>query len=245
MSQPIELNSSKNFTIPNMADQHFILAADNSPTLLPLLRSNPQLPSSQDEHGYSLLHAAASYNHLDLLRSLINEFHVDVNLKDEDGETPLFVAETVQAAQVLAEELGADLTIKNDEGLTAEEKIRADGDCPTVADFLRECRQQNGAPQAQDAEPHDHQPSDALFNNDLVSTSLPPNVSVKIGVMDEENAALDVDVGPEFKQRIEELAARDDFQEAEGQRQLKDLISDAVRSTGVTSNTMNVRRRIG
>lgn len=229
-----------------MADQdYFILAADNSPTLLPRLRSNPQLSSLQDEHGYSLLHAAASYNHLDLLRTLINEFHVDVNLKDEDGETPLFVVEIVQAAQVLAEELGADLSIKNDEGLTAEEKIRADGDFPTVADFLRECRQQRGAPEGRDAQPQDDQPSDAFFNKDLVSPSLPPNVSVKVGVMDEENAALDVDVGPEFKQRIEELAARDDFQEAEGQQQLKDLITDAVRSTGVTSHTMNVRRRVG
>lgn len=230
-----------------MVDQdYFILAADgDSLTLLPRLRSNPQLPSLQDEHGYSLLHAAASYNHPNLLRSLINEFHVDVNLKDEDGETPLFVAETVQAAQVLAEELGADLTIKNDEGLTAEEKIRVDGDFPTVADFLREFRQQKGAPEGQDAESHDDQPSDSFFNNDLVSSSLPPNVSVKFGVMEEENAALDVDVGPGFKQRIEELAARDDFQEAEGQRQLKDLITDAVRTAGVTSHTMNVRRRIG
>lgn len=229
-----------------MADQiHFILAADNSPNLLPLLRSNPQLASSQDEHGYSLLHAAASYNHLDLLRTLINEFHVDVNLKDEDGETPLFVAETVQVAQVLAEELGADLTIKNDEGLTAEEKIRTDGDSPTVADFLRECQLQKGAPEGQDAEPHVDQPSDALFNSDLVLPSLPPNVSVKVGVMDEESAALDVDVDPEFKQRIEELAARDDFREAEGQRQLKDLITDAIRSNGETSHTRHVRGRIG
>lgn len=229
-----------------MADQvHFILAADNSPNLLPLLRSNPQLASSQDEHGYSLLHAAASYNHLDLLRTLINEFHLDVNLKDEDGETPLFVAETVQVAQVLAEELGADLTIKNDEGLTAEEKFRADGDSPTVADFLRECRLQKGAPEGQDAEPHGHQPCDALFNNHLVSPSLPPNVSVKVDVMDEESAALGVGVDPEFKQRIEELAARDDFQGAEGQRQLKDLITDAVRSTGETSHTRDVKKRIG
>lgn len=229
-----------------MADQiHFILAADNSPNLLPLLQSNPQLASSQDEHGYSLLHAAASYNHLDLLRTLINEFHVDVNLKDEDGETALFVAETVQVVQVLAEELEADLTIKNDEGLTAEEKIRADGDSPTVADFLREYRLQKGPPEGQDAEPHTDQPSGALFNHDLVSASLPPNVSVKVGMMEEESATLDADVDPEFKQRIEELAARDDFQGAEGQRQLRDLITDAVRSTGETSHPGDVRRRIG
>lgn len=241
------LNHSKDLNLlARMADDDlFIRAADNSPNLLPLLRSNPQLASSQDEHGYSLLHAAASYNHVDLLRTLVNEFHLDVNVKDEDGETPLFVAETVQVAQVLAEELGADITIKNEEGLTAEEKFRADGDSPTVADFLRECRLQKGAPEGQDAEANGDQPCDALFNNRLDLPSLPPNVSVKIDVTDEESAALGVDVDPEFKQRIEELAARDDFQGAEGQRQLKDLITDAVRSTGQTSHTRDVKKRVG
>ena len=90
-----------------MAPNPYLLAADNSPELLPLLRSNPALASSQDEHGYSLVHAAASYNHLDLLRALVRDLHVDVNLKDEDDETALFVVETPEAAKVLVEELGA------------------------------------------------------------------------------------------------------------------------------------------
>ncbi|KAH7160091.1 hypothetical protein B0J13DRAFT_120918 [Dactylonectria estremocensis] len=122
----------------------FLLAADDHPTLLPLLRENPALASSQDEHGYSLVHAAASYNHLDLLRVLVREFHVDVNLKDEDDETPLFVVETEAAAQVLVEELGADIKHRGSEGLTAREKIEAEGDFPAIAVYLSKVEAKQG-----------------------------------------------------------------------------------------------------
>jgi ankyrin repeat protein len=94
----------------------FLLAAENSPRLLPLLRSNTSLASKQDDHGYSLLHAAASYNHVELLRSLVNEFQVYINLKDEDGETCLFVTETVLIAQCLVEEFHIDVEVRSDEG---------------------------------------------------------------------------------------------------------------------------------
>src|SRR6478735_11436939 len=114
----------------------FLLAADNNPTLLPLLREKPALASSQDEHGYSLVHAAASYNHLDLLRALVREFNVDVDLKDEDNETALFVVETQDAAQVLVEELGANINHRGSEGLTAREKIEAEAEFPAVAEYL-------------------------------------------------------------------------------------------------------------
>lgn len=120
-----------------MSANPFLLAADNSPALLPLLRENPSLASEQDSHGYSLVHAAASYNHLDLLRTLIREFNVDVNLRDEDDETALFVVETVEAARALVEELGADITIKGSEGYTAFQKIVEEGDFPEVAEYLK------------------------------------------------------------------------------------------------------------
>ena len=110
----------------------YTLAAENSPRLLPLLRSQPSLASSQDAHGYSIVHAAASYNHLELLRTLISEFNVDVNMKDEDGETALFVVETVEAAQLLCEELQIDPSIRNAEGETAEEKILHEGDYTVI-----------------------------------------------------------------------------------------------------------------
>lgn len=212
----------------------FLLAADNAPTLLPLLHSSPLLASSQDAHGYSLLHAAASYNHLLLLRTLVRDFHVDPNIADEDGETPLFVVETVEAAQCLVEELKADTSVRNAEGVTAEEKISAEGDWLAVADYLRETRVRAGGNDEEARETNGVQPA----------PSLPPNMTVNVGTMDEGQEAGESEVDPEFRRRIEELAARDDFRGEEGQRQLRELVSDAVRSVGSEGQERDVRRRV-
>lgn len=213
----------------------FLLAADNSPTLLPLLHSSPPLASSQDAHGYSLLHAAASYNHLSLLRTLVHDFHVNVNITDEDSETALFVVETVAAAQCLVEELKADPTITNTDDLTAEEKITADGDFVAVADYLRETRVRAAGAGAEQARGP---------NGVAPAPSLPPNVTVNVGTMEEGQGVGDGEVDPEFRRRIEELAAREDFRGEEGQRQLRELVSDAVRSVGSEAQGRDVRRRV-
>ncbi|KAE8452387.1 hypothetical protein EG329_001087 [Mollisiaceae sp. DMI_Dod_QoI] len=208
----------------------FLLAADNPPELLPLLRENPSLASSQDEHGYSLMHAAASYNHLDLLRALVNELRVNVNIKDEDGETALFVAETVDCAKILVEELHADITIVSDEGKTAREKFAEENDFPEVAVYLRmkELESQvNGASLA------------PTTNGVHPPPPLPEGVQVNIGTMAEEEAGDVVD--PEFRRRIEELAAREDFQGEDGQRALRELITEAIR--GEVGQEREVRRR--
>jgi hypothetical protein len=220
----------------------FLLAADNDPKLLPLLRSNPALASSQDAHGYSILHAAASYNHLDLLRQLVSDFHVDPNIKDEDGETPLFVVETVQAAQVLVEELGIDATIKNSEGLTAEQKILAEGDYMPVADFLRKQRVQHQSVSHSTNDLADFS-STSLFNL-TDPPPLPRNFNVDVATMDEDSMPEGTDVNPEFKRRIEELAAREDFQEEGGQRQLRELITDVVRDHRAENTERDVRQRL-
>lgn len=212
----------------------FILASDNSPHLLPLLRSTPSLASSQDPHGYSLLHAAASYAHHDLLRTLHREFHVDPNLKDEDGETPLFVAETVETAQILVDELHCALGLRNDEGMTAEEKIRGEGEFVVVADHLTEVRRRRGSngTSGADGEGQQEEQRPSL-------PPLPPHVTVNVGTASEDEVPEEVD--PVFRAKIEELASREDFQDEEGQRRLKELVTEAVR--GVDGCGREVRRR--
>lgn len=211
----------------------FLLAASTpspDPRLLPLLRTDSSLASQQDAHGYSLLHAAASYNHADLLRALVKEFNVNVNLKDEDGETCLFVTETWDIAKCLVEELGVDVGAKNDEGVTALEKIEAEGDYPEIAVYLRlHTAGANG--------------TTAQSNGDATAPSLPPNVSIRVGSADVDSVAADQEPDPEFRRRIEELAASDSFQTEEGQQELRNLIQDAVR--GVSSDDRDVRRRVG
>jgi hypothetical protein len=214
----------------------FLLAADNSPDLLPLLRENHALASSQDDHGYSLVHAAASYNHLELLRILVNELHVDVDMKDEDGETALFVVETLDCAKTLVEELYANISVIGKEGKTAREQIEEDGDFPEVAVYLRikELEALGGNVNGINGTPTIN------GNGTRAPPAVPEGLNVNIGSMIPEDDAGEV-VDPEFRRRIEELAQREDFQGDEGQRALRDLITEAVR--GNVSQERQVRRR--
>ena len=205
----------------------FLLAAgpdDPTPALRPLLQANPTIAIEQDSHGYSLLHAAASYSHANLLRCLVNEFHADPNkLLDEDGETCLFVVENVECARVLVEQLGCKVDIRNNDGQTARDKIEAEGEYVEVAVYLR-LKELGGSM------------DDATVENGETSTHPPPlpkgmTMDIKEGVVPEGGDEPD----PEIRRRIEELAASDDFQSEEGQRKLRDLITDAV--MGVQSSS--------
>ena len=200
-----------------MAPNPFLLAADDSPELLQLLREKPLLASSQDEHGYSLVHAAASYNHLALLRALVLEFNVDVNIKDEDNETALFVVETVEAAKVLVEELAVDVNHLNSEGFTAKDKIYAERDFAAVASYLGH----GEGPSSR----HETTTSSGPVADDLRPP--PEGMKLTVGTMDLQSE-LPSESDPEFRRRIEELASRDDFDSDTGQAELKKLVEDVL-----------------
>lgn len=207
-----------------MAPNPYLLAADNPDALVSLLREDPSLAAAQDEHGYSLVHAAASYNHLDLLRALIREFKVPVDLRDEDGETALFVVETVEAARVLVEELGLDITIQNAESQSAREKIEADEEWPAVAQYLRSL--ESGSSGTNGVENGDNSAAMEL-------PPIPEGLKVTMGTMDGAEAG-EQQPDPEFRRRIEELAAREDFQTPEGQAELRRLVEEAIGGQGLT-----------
>ncbi|KAI2472667.1 ankyrin repeat-containing protein [Annulohypoxylon bovei var. microspora] len=212
----------------------FLLAADNSPALLPLLRENPSVASEQDDHGYSLVHAAASYNHLDLLRTLIREFNVDVDLRDEDEETALFVVETVDAARLLVEELGADITIKGSGGYTARQKIAEEDDFPQVAEYLQ-------SKEANDAH------AQGLTNGTNGDTDSPLPLPEGVRISDVSISAVapveeeQIEIDSELRRRIEQLAERGDFHSEAGQEELRRLVQDAVADQDWASR--NVRPR--
>lgn len=76
------------------------------------------LPTSvADENGYTLLHAAASYNQLEILRFLLNS-GVNINATDNDGDTALHYAGALPSLRLLLEH-HADPTIVNSQGKTA------------------------------------------------------------------------------------------------------------------------------
>lgn len=212
----------------------YLLACDNPSALLELLRANPAIASSQDEHGYSLLHAAASYGHIDLLRALVKDFNVDVNLLDEDGETCLFVSESTKIARCLVEELGVDYNKTNDEGFKAHEKMESEEEFPQVAAYLREVV---GAPAAGSTEA----PAGPL-NAPL---PIPGNIQVNIGTMSEQEASAgETEADPEFKRRIDELAAREDFHSEATQSELRALVMDAIAGSSIETSDRDSRRRV-
>lgn len=211
----------------------YILAADNPSAVLSHLRSDSSRASSQDEHGYSLLHAAASYGHIELLRALVQEFHVDPNLTDEDNETCLFVTESLEIAKCLVEELGVDAKHKNDEDLMAHDMIESEGSFPEIAAYLREV---TGIP----ASELNQQPLQDVH----APPPLPPNISVNLGTMSQQDMDGEgVDVDTEFRRRIAELAAREDFHSEAGQNQLRALVTDALRGVGAETQDRDIRRR--
>ena len=218
----------------------YLLAAsipDPDPRLLPLLRAKPDLASAQDVYGYSLLHAAASYHHVELLRSLVNDFKVNVNLVDEDGETCLFVAEKVEVARCLVEELHIDTQVRNEDGVDALEKLESEQEFPDITNYLRGRTLRDSSTATTSIS------STSMSNGVEHPPRLPPNVSINVGTEAESSSTLDQEPDPEFRRRIEELASREDFNTTEGQRELRELITDAVRSAGVEDR--EVRRRVG
>tara|TARA_R110002060_G_scaffold31285_6_gene41876 strand:+ start:1396 stop:2082 length:687 start_codon:yes stop_codon:yes gene_type:complete len=218
-----------------------LLAADNPAKVLQHLQGNPSSASVQDEHGYSLVHAAASYNHIDLLRAVVNDYHVDVNIKDEDGETALFGIETVEVAKILVEELHADITVRGESGQSARERIAEDGDFPEVAVYLRMRELQDQINSSSGAGLGSaNTPSTSQTENSVQPPApLPEGMSVDFGTMAPEDAGELVD--PEFKRRIDELAARDDFNEEEGQEALRKLVKEAL--GGEVGEERNNRQR--
>lgn len=178
------------------------------------------------------MHAAASYHHLELLRMLVNELHVNVDLKDEDGETALFVAETIDCAKVLVEELHADILVRGDDGKTAREKIEEEGDFAEVAVYLRMKELEGTHTQVNGI-------SEAAMSGIHPPPPVPEGISINFGTMVPDESGEQVD--PEFRRRIEELAQRDDFQGDDGQNALRQLITEAIR--GEVGQQRDVRRR--
>ncbi|KAK5657790.1 hypothetical protein OQA88_2863 [Cercophora sp. LCS_1] len=214
-----------------MPPNPYLLAADSPALLLELLEEDNSIAAGQDDYGYSLVHAAASYNHLDLLRKLVSDYKVPVDIRDEDGETALFVVETVAAARVLVEELSLDPSLKNDENQTAREKLEAEDEWPEVVQYLKG-RETTPATNGTTSD-------DASDTPDLPPA--PEGLQVTVGTMDEAEVE-EQQPDPEFRRRIEELAARPDFQTPEGQAELRRLVEEALNGEGM-SEERSVRPR--
>lgn len=219
-----------------------------------LLEQHAQLATKADSNGYTLLHASASYEALDLARLLVRQHGMDVDVRDADGDTPLYFCERHSTARMFVEELGAKVDVENDEGANpvenAEENAEGDesGEWTHVVRYLKSLLGQETGTSAHDSSASnttsgvstaqaqtslDAVPSD-IMNGDTSRAAtrhpppLPPGVEINFGAMREADVGDAADADPEFRRRIEELAARDDFESESGQRELRRLVEDAV-----------------
>lgn len=94
-------------------------------------------PQSKDINGYTPMHAAAAYGHLDLLKKMCNEYNGDINVLDNDGDTPLHHVEDVATARLIVEELGGDFTIRNVEGQTPYDSFVENGEDGELIEYMR------------------------------------------------------------------------------------------------------------
>lgn len=239
--------------IPNMTtptiDTLLRLVPDSPASVLTSLSSHPTLASTADSTGYTLLHAAASYSQLDLLRALVQTYHVPVNITDSEGETPLFATETVAAARCLVDELGADVEVCNEEGVSvlenARENVEDGGEWVAVAEYLAG-RVEEGSARGNGVNGHASTEDGAAVNG-ANGVHAPPPLPPGVRITGMRQVAEEQDVGeapdPEFRRRIEELAARDDFQGEEGQNELKRLVEDAIGGLRQSNGEREVRQR--
>ena len=128
----------------------WIAASDGRGDLVEkFISENPNITANTpDPNGYTAMHAAAAYGHIDLLRRLTKEFGGDINIKDSDGDTPLHHTEDINTAKCLIEELGCDFNIVNSEGKTALQVAEEDQEFPELIQYLRE---KSGVPVEQDS----------------------------------------------------------------------------------------------
>ncbi|KAJ1307643.1 hypothetical protein OPQ81_001737 [Rhizoctonia solani] len=104
--------------------------------------------AADDVIGYTPMHAASSYGHIHILTYLISKGG-DVNVTDEEGDTPLYTAETVAVARFLVDH-GALVDVTNSEGVSPIEAVEED--FPEVAEYLRSKSSSPPRPRTQDQE---------------------------------------------------------------------------------------------
>ncbi|WVF72126.1 hypothetical protein IAT40_006938 [Kwoniella sp. CBS 6097] len=165
-----------------------------------LIESEGMTPNDKDSNSYTPMHAASSYAHFELLEYLLSKGG-NPNIQDDDGDTPLYVVESLEVARWLVEK-GADLAHENEEGLTAAEALEEDH--PEISQYLYSLLPNSNRPANTDPNGNDDD-EDEEINDDSIQVD--PTSSISELALDnftsEQSSAL-----MEEAQRIMEECAR-------------------------------------
>lgn len=198
-----------------MVSNIWIATADNQIKIVTdYLESGNFTPNSKDPNGYTPIHAAASYGHLKLLKLLV-ERGGDINIQDNEGDTPLHHVEDVETAKYMIENLNASFKMKNNDGLTAIRYIEEEDEFPELVDYLRLLD-------------HTLTPTKEQIEWTSSIQSLPSSGShggynIRYSVENEEHETDDLMTREERQQKLQEVINSEDPEEA-----LRDLVKNAI-----------------
>ncbi|GAN11408.1 ankyrin [Mucor ambiguus] len=118
---------------PTSQDNLWVAAGDGQIDRVRELLESGVAVDGHDQFGYTAMHAAVSYNQMEMVKLLI-EKGANVNIEDFEKDTPLYVAENVEMAQLLLDN-GADPKHINEDGITPALTALEEG-WEEVAQFL-------------------------------------------------------------------------------------------------------------
>lgn len=151
-----------------------------------LVEQHALSPNVPDANTYTPMHAAASYGHLHVLEYLISQGG-DVNITDEDGDTPLYAVENVETARYLVEH-GAVVDRRNADGVSPADYLAEDfQEVAAYLETISPTRTADAAPSPALSPPSHPQPSQRA--QDLASESLTSSLIQSVqGIMERAEA---------------------------------------------------------
>ncbi|EGV64874.1 hypothetical protein PSN45_005226 [Yamadazyma tenuis] len=202
-----------------MVSNIWVAAADNQVAIVDdFLKSGQYTPNAKDPNGYTPIHAAASYGHIGLLRLLISKGG-DINIQDNEGDTPLHHCEDVRTAKVLVKDLDCDWTIKNEDGLTALEYRIEDEEFPELIEYLKTVKYEAEGPDAvQTATPSE----EAASGSSDIHSSLPEAVDGQ-NIRFSLESEVEGEISEDRRKQIEAIINGENPEEA-----LRQLVTNAV-----------------
>jgi uncharacterized protein len=181
----------------------WIAASDNNiDTVKEYISSGKCTANDKDPNGYTPIHAAASYGHLELLDYLMSQGG-NINITDEEGDTPLHVVEDASVAKVIVEQYNGNVRIQNNDGQTALERLEEEDEFPEAIEYLR------GIAGLGDDESRD---------NSTPLRPLPENSSLRY-TYEEQAESID----PEQRRRLEQIVHSENPEE-----ELRQLVREAL-----------------
>jgi hypothetical protein len=210
-----------------MSNNIWVAAADGKQEEVEKLISSGQYtPNSADPNGFTPIHAAASYGHLDLLRYLLNNGG-NADIQDSDGDTPLHHTESLEVARLLIGEFGANYRLKNKDGLNVKEYFIEEGEFPEIIQFF-ELLEKTGDINAQQDPSTSPAGSLNLPNGQEIKAFLSDNIDAVTGNGEGNDANTPEMI--ERRKQVEAIFSNSDLTEEERDSQLRDYVMGVVSS---------------